>query len=131
MIAPSPGTVIAIKFLWGEHWGIVAADLYGRLTVISNSSDKGCVTEDLWNDFIGNAKPRIVNELSSALPAYMIVQRARSMIGTRYAFWKWNCEDLAHWALGLEPKSPQRDAVATIMSLACLVFVFGIAGKRG
>ena len=63
MITLNPGTVVAIKFGMWEHWGIVAFDLYGRLTLISNRGVKNGVTEELWQYVVGNAKWRIVKDL--------------------------------------------------------------------
>jgi hypothetical protein len=130
MIIVVPGCVIAITCWWGEHWGIVGADLYGRLTVISNRGLRGGVTEEFWQDVVGNAKWRIV-DLASELHPYFVVERARSRIGTRYDFFKWNCQDLVYWALGLKPQSPQREAAAALLSVGGLVVFLGMAGKRG
>lgn len=130
MITLNPGTVVAIKFGLWEHWGIVAFDLYGRLTLISNRGVKNGVTEELWQYVVGNAKWRIVKDLASEMPGYFIVERARSMVGTRYDFFRWNCQDLVYWALGLQPQSPQRDAAAALLSVAGLVVFLGMAGKR-
>ncbi len=70
-----------------------------------------------------------MDNLAAALPAYFIVQRARSMIGTRYDFWRWNCQDLVYWALGLQPQSPQRAAVAGVLAIAALGFMMKITTK--
>jgi hypothetical protein len=130
MIPVIPGSVVAIKCWWGEHWGVVAGD-YGRPTVISNRGMKEGVTEEPWEDVVGTAEWRIVDTLATALPAYLVVARARSKIGTRYDFWSWNCQDHVFWALGQQPQSPQRDGVVGVLGLACLFLVFGMAGKRG
>jgi hypothetical protein len=130
MIPVILGSVVAIKCGRGEHWGFVAGD-YGRLTIISNRGLKDGVTEEPWEDVVGTAAWRIVDSLATAFPAYLVVARARSMIGTRYNFWAWNCEDLVFWALGLQPKSPQRDGVVGLLGVACLVMFVGITGKRG
>jgi hypothetical protein len=131
MIYVVPGCVIAIKCWWGEHWGIAAADQYGRLTIISNRGFRGGVTEELWQDIVGTAQWRVVDNLTSELHAYSIVEGARSRIGNRYDFWTWNCQHLVYCALGLKPQSPQRDAVAAAFSMACLVLIVGMSGKRG
>lgn len=129
MITVIPGSVVAIKCWWGEHWGIVAGD-YGRLTIISNRGLKDGVTEEPWEDVVGNAEWRVVDNLATLLPPHLIVARARSKIGTRYDFWTWNCEHHVSWALGLQPKSPQRDGVVSLLGVACLLVFVGIAGKR-
>jgi len=66
MIEPIPGSVVAIKCWWGEHWGIVAGS-YGRLTIISDRSIKGGVTEESWQDVVGTAEWRIVDALATTL----------------------------------------------------------------
>ena len=130
MITLNPGMVVAIRFWWGEHWGIVATDQYGRATVISNRGVKSGVTEELWNEVVGDATWRIVQGLASDIPGYFVTERARSMIGTRYNFLKWNCQDLVYWALGLQPRSPQREAAIGLLAFACLGFVV-LARPRG
>ena len=130
MVPVIPGSVVAIKCWWGEHWGIVAADAFGRTTIISNRGLKGGVTEELWHEVVGDGQWRIVDNLAVELAAYFIVMRARAKIGTPYDFWTWNCQHLVYWALGLKPQSPQRDAAA-LLSVAGLVIFLGMAGKRG
>lgn len=129
MIYVSLGSVVAIKCWWGEHWGIVAADLYGRPTIISNRGPKGGVTEELWSEVVGAADWRTVTEPVTDLPAYLVIDRARSRIGSRYDFWKWNCQDLVYWTLGLPPQSPQRDAVASLLGAAGVIVFLRIAAK--
>lgn len=131
MITLNPGMVVAIRGWWGEHWGIVAADKYGQLTVISNRGLRGCVTEELWHSVVGTSEWHIVKELASDIPGYFVVERARSMIGSRYDFLKWNCQDLVYWALGLEPQSPQREMVVGLISLACMGVIVRVAAKSG
>jgi hypothetical protein len=120
MITLVPGKVIAIRCWWGEHWGIVATDQFGRLTVISNRGIRSGVTEELWNEVVGEANWRIVNEFSSAVPAYFVIERARSKIGTPYDFLKWNCQDFVYWVLGFQPRSPQREAAVGLAAAAFL-----------
>ena len=116
MVSLNVGDVVAIKCWWGEHWGIVGVS-NGRLTLISNRGLKGAVTEEPVEDVIGSAEWNLVG-LSRRLPAAIVVARARSKIGTAYDFWSWNCQDLVYWALGLQPQSPQRDAVVSLLTLA-------------
>lgn len=131
MITLNPCNVVAIRCWWGEHWGIVALDQYGRTTIISNRGAKSGVTEELWNDVVGDAKWRIVNELSSDMPAYFVIDRARSMIGTRYDFLKWNCQDFVYWALCLQPQSPQREAfVGTVLAALAISFVVKLSANN-
>jgi hypothetical protein len=128
MIAPIPGSVVAIKCWWGEHWGIVAGEL-GWLTIISNRGVTGCVTEELWDDVVGTAEWRVAEELTTGLSAYSVIGRARSRLGTRYDFWSWNCQDLVYWALGSKPQSPQRDLLVGALSLAGIAVLLGSTTK--
>lgn len=131
MVRVNPGTVVAIRCWWGEHWGIVATDLYGQHTIISNRGARNGVTEEPWHDVVGDATWRIVNDLPSDAPAYFVIQRARSQIGTPYNFFKWNCQDLVYWALGLPPRSPQREAALGLATAACLGFIVFTRAKSG
>lgn len=124
MVYVNVGSVIAIRQWWGEHWGIVASDAFGRTTIISNRGLRGSVTEEPWQDVVADAEYRIV-PLPSQLPAHLVIERARSRMGTRYDFWKWNCQDLVYWALGFEPQSPQRNAVQAMLAVA----FFGLIAK--
>lgn len=117
---PSIGTVIAISFWWGEHLAIVAYR-NGRWTLISNRANRGCVTEEPWEQVVGARAWRLV-EYRSSLPRDEIIARARSKIGTRYSFWTWNCEDFVLWAHGIAAASPQRERALTVVSVAVLAF---------
>lgn len=130
MIYVNVGSVIAIKQWWGEHWGIVASDRFGQTTIVSNRGLRGSVTEELWQDVVGDAEWRIVN-LPSQLPAHFIIERARSRLGAHYDFWTWNCQDLVFWALGSKPQSPQRDAIKAMLAIACLGVIAKVAAKGG
>jgi len=128
MIALSPGGVIAVKCWWGEHWGIVSFES-GRWTLISNRGARNGVTEEPTEQVINGAECRIL-EFASPLPAYMVVERARSMIGSRYDLWKWNCEDFVYWALGFPPRSPRREAFVGLVGVISLVVMLGAATRR-
>jgi len=81
------------------------------------------VTEEAFADVVGGAIWQIVDG-PSALHPRAIVARARSKLGTRYDFWKWNCEDFVSWALGHEPRSSQREG---FLGLVAFVLVSAIA----
>lgn len=117
-----PGAVVAVTFLWGKHWAI-AAVRNGQWTLISNRGMKSGVTEEAFEDVVGGANWQIV-DVASALDPWAVVARARSRIGTRYDFWKWNCEDFVSWALGYEPRSLQRES---FVALAGILIVSAIA----
>ena len=129
MVALNVGDLVAIKCWWGEHWGVVA-HRDGQWTLVSNRGAKGMVTEEPLHEVVGAAEWRIVRN-AAPLTAFLVVARARSKIGTPYNFWNWNCEDFVHWALGLEPKSPQRNEVVGVLTLACMAVLLGVASRRG
>jgi hypothetical protein len=72
---------------------------------------------------------RVVNNLATSRPAYMLVAQARSMLGSRYDFWKWNCQDLVYWALGLQPQSPQREAAVGLLAFATIGLMMTVTTK--
>lgn len=117
----SLGAVVAIRCWWGEHWGIVAVK-NGRWSLISNSARRGMVSEEDLEEVLGNAELRVI-QLASPHSAFLAIERARSRIGSQYDFWKWNCEDFVHWAAGLPPRSPQRNAVLALLSLIGVIAV--------
>jgi hypothetical protein len=117
-----PGAVVALTFLWGKHLGI-AALRQGQWTLISNRGIKSGVTEEAFADVVGTASWQIV-DFASALHPGAVVARARSKLGTRYDFWKWNCEDFVSWAVGHEPRSSQREG---FLGLVALLIVSAIA----
>jgi hypothetical protein len=129
MITLNQGMVVAVRCWWGEHWGIVANDPFGRTTVVSNRGMKGGVTEEPWSEVVGSAEWRVLTDLVSDLPAYFVVERARSKISTRYSFSTWNCQDLVYWALGLQPQSPQREMALGLLSLVCLGVIVRMAAR--
>jgi hypothetical protein len=63
-----------------------------------NSARAGGVAEELWEVFAAG-QPVTVEEYPSALPGYVILQRARSHIRTKYQLFDWNCEHLVSHAL--------------------------------
>lgn len=128
MIQLSPGLVVAIRCIWGEHWGIVSFES-DRWTLISSRGLRNGVTEEPLEEVINGVKWRIL-DFASPLPAYIVIERARSMIGSRYDLWKWNCEDFVYWALGFPPRSPQRDAFAALVGVISLALMFRAAAKR-
>jgi hypothetical protein len=130
MVSPYLGCVVAVKTWWGEHWGIVGIR-DGHWTLISNRGIRRGVTEERLEDVVGPAEWRIVEDLGVSVPANVIVARARSLIGSRYDFWKWNCQDFVYWACGLQPQSPQRAAVVGVLGLASVSLLLAVAAKRG
>lgn len=119
--------MVAIKCWWGEHWGIVAVK-NGRWSLISNSARRGMVTEEDLEEVLGNAELRVI-QLASPQSAFLAIERARSKIGSQYAFLRWNCEDFVHWATGLPAQSPQRNAVLALLSLISVIALVGAAAR--
>ena len=123
-----PGAVVAIACLWGEHWGI-AAIRNGQWTMISNRGMRNGVTEEPFGDVVGRANWRII-AMAGAFPPWAIVSRARSMLGTRYDFWRWNCEDFVYCALGHEPRSLQRESFLALASVIVSAIAVRTLGRR-
>ena len=112
------GTIIATRHWWGEHW-IILAEQSGRLTAISNSGRLGGVAEEWLDDVLLGRTWRVVGYPGS-LPSTHVLQRARSRTGHPYKLLSWNCEDFAHWAHGVEVRSPQRASLAATLSILAL-----------
>ena len=112
------GDVISID-VWGvvQHVGIVS-DVG---TVISNSMRHNGVVEQSFEEFSGGKAVRYVG-YPGALSPQEVVFRARSRLGESWALLGWNCEHFAHWAHGLEPKSPQAVGAITATALAAGAF---------
>jgi hypothetical protein len=122
-----PGDLIAIKYWWGEHVGVIGSQ-NGRLTLISNSNARSGVCEEYLEPLILGNVWRACQPLSQFGPD-LVIARARSKIGSRYDFWKWNCEDFAHWVFGLEPRSGQRDGLAKILAILGVGLVMAVAAR--
>jgi len=129
MIQLRPGLVIAIAYWWGEHWGVVAAQ-GGRWTLISNRAARAGVTEEPLEALLAGRRWHQL-DLGIDLPGDLVVARARSALGSRYDFWRWNCEDLVYWVHGLNLRSPQRNAVLGTLALAAIGTALGTSlGRR-
>lgn len=122
-----PGDLIAIRYWWGWHVGLVASHM-GRLTLISNSNAGKGVCEEYLEPLLQGNEWQVCPPLS-ALGANAVTARARSKIGSRYDFWQWNCEDFVHWAFGREPRSGQRDGVKKLLAVIGLGVVFAAAAR--
>jgi hypothetical protein len=122
----TPGTVVSVwVFPFFRHKGIVSDQWYGgKPRVISNSARAGGVAEEPWDVFA--AGQTVISEgHPSNLPSYEVLDRARSLIGTKYQLLNWNCEHLTRYAHGLEPQSPQVAATLLIAAVA-----IGVAAAR-
>lgn len=122
-----PGDLIAIKYWWGEHVGVVGSH-GGLLTLISNSNARGGVCEEYLEPLVRRNEWRICQPLSQ-FGADLVIARARSKVGSKYDFWKWNCEDFAHWVFGLEPRSGQRDGFAKLLTLVGVGLMIAAAAR--
>lgn len=122
MVHLKPGEVIGVRVGLVTHVGIVS-DRYaeGMPMVISNSHRAGCVAEEPLNIFQSKYSLVLVPQ-TLTLPPSLILSRAREKLGTKWNLITWNCEHFVHWALGLEPKSPQlNQAIAVAGGLAALM----------
>lgn len=105
---PAPGTVVSVPIALGfRHKGIVSDRwLNGKPMVISGSNRMGYVVEETWDVFSGGIEHRVEN-IDGVVSGMTAVMRARSKVGTTYSLLEWNCDHVVHYAVGLEPRSPQ------------------------
>ncbi len=124
---PEAGTVVSIPiFLFYSHKGIVSDRWYGgKPMIISNSARSGGVREELWGVFAEGCVVTVDGN-PSGLPHFEVLSRARSLIGTQYDLFRWNCEHFVAYAHGLKPQSAQ---VAITVAIAML-FVGLLATAR-
>ncbi len=123
---PQPGSVVSVPvFLFYRHKGIVSDRWYnGRPMIISTSARSGGVREEPWEVF---AQGSVVSgeDYPGSLPAWEVLHRARSSIGSTYALFTRNCEQFVLYAHGLEPRSPQ---VSITIGAALLIGLLAAAG---
>jgi hypothetical protein len=115
------GTIVSVPtYVFFRHVGIVSNRwLDGKPMVISNSCRLGGVFETSWDEF------------SQGLPVYLeskdppgslsrleILHRARSVIGTRYDLFAWNCDDLVGYARGVKPNITQLKITAGLVLIS-------------
>jgi len=105
---PPPGTVISTPLVFGLHHLGIVSDRYvnGEPLVISGSKRMGQVVEEPLSVFCVGGVWNLV-DFQGPISGMEVVQRARSVLGTRYQLLSWNCEHVVHFALGMTPKSPQ------------------------
>jgi len=119
---PEPGTVVWIQvFLIYRHRGIVS-DRWsgGKPMVISNSGRRGGVFEEPWDEFSQGSPVYLENKVyHGKLPSHDVLHRARSVIGTRYDLYKWNCDDVAAFAHGIKAQYTQLGATLAIVAISC------------
>ncbi|HEV2174698.1 MAG TPA: lecithin retinol acyltransferase family protein [Nitrospira sp.] len=117
-----PGTVIFIwLFPFFRHRGIVSDRYCGdKPMVISNSARAGGVIEEPWDAFAAGQSVQ-VEGYPSRLAPWIVVQRARDCVGTRYSLVNWNCDHLVSDAHGLVTRSPQ---VALVIAVALIAGLF-------
>lgn len=113
------GAVLSVRVGLVKHVGIFAGYAPdGTPMVISNSLRSGCVAEESLAVFAGGRQV-LIEPLASQLPVWSVLQRARQRLGERWNLISFNCEHFVHWALGMEPQSPQ---------LQALVMACGVVG---
>lgn len=124
---PVPGTVVSVPiFVIYRHKGIVSDRWYnGKPMIISNSGRFGGVAEEPW-DVFAQGRPVTAERFSGTTPLHQVVSRARSLIGTQYNLYDWNCEHLVTYAYGLKPHSQQ---VTTTLAIATFCGVLATIGR--
>ncbi len=81
--------------------------------VISNSALTVGFTEEPRDAFAAGL-PITVEGYSGRRPPHVVLHRARSLVNRPYDVFTWNCDHLASYAHGLEPRSHQLAATAAI-----------------
>ena len=110
-----------------EHFGILAETNYNRSrTVVSGSLRYGRVIEEPLREFAKGTPIRIVG-YPSALPNWLVMQRARSVLETEYLLLTWNCEHVVRFAHGLRLSSPQ---ILSFLAIGFGVFVLITATRQ-
>lgn len=110
MICFTPGQVIGVRVGFITHVGIVTdRTVNGEPMVISNSLRRGEVAEEPLSMFKG-AFELVPVEKPAAMPAWIVLSRAREKLGTQWKLTSWNCEHFVTWAFGHEPQSKQLQA---------------------
>jgi hypothetical protein len=119
---PAPGSVVSSPLpLWLRHRGVVSDRWHrGKPMVISGSARAGCVCEESWDDF-ADGQPVKEEGYPSALPPWEVLRRVRSLIGTPYRLFDWNCDHVVAVAHGRKPESPQLVGTAAIAAVVALV----------
>ena len=121
------GQVVAARYGWGTHMGIVTGfDRWGRPLVTSNSMAAGCVVEEPIAEFARDSAPEN-RGFPSKLTRAEVVRRARSQLGQPYGLLTNNCEHLVSFALGRTRESPQAQRAVAV----ALVTLFAILGSSG
>lgn len=128
---PKPGSIVSIPvYLVYRHRGIVSDQWHGgKPMVISNSARAGGVVEQPWDVFAENRIVRL-DGVPDGVPAYHVVNRVRSCIGTRYDLFQWNCDHLVAYAQGLPLQSTQVDTTLAIAVLGTALMAIGGRASR-
>ncbi len=118
----TPGTMIRTIHGFYSHHAIVS-DRWcaGKPMLISLSSKTGTVTEESWQDCIGNRDVSLARE-QGRISSNQVLANARSAIGKlRYNLFTGNCEHFARWTHGLKVESRQiKGALWTFAGLAAI-----------
>ncbi|WP_120632621.1 lecithin retinol acyltransferase family protein [Ruegeria sp. EL01] len=110
-----PGDLIVTSMRSYEHYSIVSDRRcpLGKLMLISARAETRTVGEECYDDVVRGRRTGLARS-QSELPAYVILENARSQIGKwRYNYLIRNCEAFANWACGLKPTSRQVGGVVS------------------
>lgn len=117
------GAMIQIIHGLYSHYAIVSdRSCAGKPMLISLSSKTGTVTEESWQDCIGNRDVSLAREQGRISPN-QVLDNARSAIGKlRYNLFTGNCEHFARWTHDLKIDSRQIRVV--LWSFAVLAAIY-------
>lgn len=104
-----------------KHRAIIAGnDGFGRLMVIHNAKDS-FVKYDLFEIFAAGFPVTFVSRVArNWYEQQQIVNRAKSLLGTRYDLLKFNCDHLVTYAQTGKASSPQLQGIVATIALIAL-----------
>jgi hypothetical protein len=127
-----PGTIVTVQmkglFSLAHHFALVTEKKGpdGLPIILSNSGELGGPGEQPWNDFVKGRPYRAF--YPSNLPPKKVLYNAYSMFGTRYNFWRWNCEHFANVCHGRPAHSHQ---IRGGLMLAAMMGGLALVAARG
>lgn len=115
-----PGTVIYKSKGVYDHAALVAGESIGSLLPVISLTPEG-VLEEFWDL---TSTPIRIGDYPSALPSWVVLANARSMIGTKYHLTDNNCEHFVELCHQRPSASRQvRNTVAVVAGVALLLVI--------
>jgi len=113
-----------------KHYGIcIVADWFREPRIVHNVKACAVIETDL-KTFSGGRPVNIEYRARNWMQAIDIVQRARSLMGTPYDFFNFNCEQAANFAAHGQPVSLQLRQAFGLFALGGLALLIAGAARR-